>query len=127
MIELCASEDDGYTWERRGPLTLAGQVTSHLTRLEDGRILLSYGNRNYENYGVDVRFSEDEGTSWGPPIRIADVPFADCGYPSTVQLPDGRAVTAYYTKVSQDFHYEMRVAHWKPGDFLSNGRPVKEV
>ncbi|MFQ6048206.1 MAG: sialidase family protein [Phycisphaerae bacterium] len=125
-IVLCTSEDDGLTWQRRGPVTLANQVTSHLMRLRDGRVLLSYGNRNWGNFGVDVRLSDDEGRSWGGPIRIAGARWADCGYPSSVQLADGRVVTAYYTKVSHDFHYEMRVAVWRPEDFATTGRPIAE-
>ena len=124
IVELCTSEDDGRTWQRGKPLTLPGQVTSHLTQVQDGRVLLSYGNRNWGNFGVDVRFSEDQGQSWGPPIRIAGTPQQDCGYPSSVQLPDGRLFTAYYTKISRDYHYEMRVARWNADDFLTEGRPV---
>jgi len=124
IVELCTSEDDGHTWQRSKPLTMPGQVTSHLMRVQDGRVLLSYGNRNWGNFGVDVRFSEDEGGSWGPPIRIASTPQQDCGYPSSVQLPDGRLVTAYYTSISRDYHYEMRVARWNPDDFLTEGKPV---
>lgn len=82
----------------------------NLIRLSSGRILLSYGNRNWGNYGVDARFSEDEGKSWGSPFRLAHCPYSDCGYPSSVELPDGSLLTAYYTKVSDGFHYEMRVA-----------------
>jgi hypothetical protein len=93
-------------------------------QVQDGRVLLSYGNRNWGNFGVDVRFSEDEGESWGPPLRIASAPQQDCGYPSSVQLPDGHLVTAYYTRISRGYHYEMRVARWKPSEFLTQGRPV---
>jgi hypothetical protein len=124
IIEQCTSVDDACTWRVVGPLTLAGQITSHLTRLADGRILLSYGNRNWGNYGVDVRFSDDEGGAWGPPIRIAACPMPDCGYPSTVELADGWAVTAYYTQLSHHYEYEMRVARWRPSDFLTKGRPA---
>ena len=123
-LQLFTSEDDGRTWQRKGPLTMPMQVTGHLTRLNDGRILLSYGNRNWNNFGVDVRFSDDEGQSWGPPIRIANTPYADCGYPSTIQLPDGNLVTAYYTQTSGDFHYEMRIATWNPDAFATSGVPV---
>ena len=125
IIELLSSEDDGRTWEYRLPVTLANQVTSHLMRLADGRILLSYGNRNWGRFGVDVRFSEDEGHTWGAPIHIADAPQPDCGYPSSVQLPDGKLVTAYYTKLSHDYHYEMRVARWNPTDFVTSGLPAQ--
>ena len=122
-LELFGSTDDGQTWTRRMPLTLPRQVTGHLTRLASGRILLSHGNRCWNNFGVDVRISDDEGTTWSPPVRIADCPRSDCGYPSTVQRADGRAVTAYYTQISKDFHYEMRVATWNPTAFSADGTP----
>ena len=120
-LELFSSMDDGRKWSREMPLTLPRQVTGHLARLADRRILLSYGNRCWNNFGVDVRISGDEGMTWSPPIRIANCPRPDCGYPSTVQLPDGTAVTAYYTQVSEDFHYEMRVARWDPSAFTVEG------
>lgn len=120
-LELFTSIDDGRNWARAMPLTLPRQVTGHLVRLADGRILLSFGNRCWNNFGVDVRFSGDDGLTWSPPIRIANCPRPDCGYPSTVQLSDGIAVTAYYTQVSDDFHYEMRVAEWDPSAFTAEG------
>ncbi len=122
-LELFRSADDGLTWQRKGPLTMPLQVTGNLLQLRDGRILLSYGNRNWNNFGVDVRFSDDQGATWGPPIRIADTAYSDCGYPSCVQLADDSVVTAYYTKVSKDYHYEMRVARWNPAAFETRGRP----
>ena len=120
-LELFASINDGRTWSRQMALTLPRQVTGHLARLADGRVLLSHGNRCWNNFGVDVRISGDEGATWSPPIRIANCPRPDCGYPSTVQLADGTAVTAYYTQVSDDFHYEMRVATWQPSAFSVKG------
>ena len=120
-IELFASTDDGRTWARQMPLTLPRQVTGNLLMLADGRVLLSHGNRCWNNFGVDVRISDDQGLTWSPPIRIANCPRTDCGYPSTVQRADGTAVTAYYTQVSDDFHYEMRVATWQPSDFSAEG------
>ena len=120
-LELFSSADDGRTWTRQFPLTLPRQVTGHLARLSDGRILLSHGDRCWNNFGVGVRISDDEGVTWSPQIRIADCPRSDCGYPSTVQLRDGTALTAFYTQVSEDFHYEMRVAEWRPSTFGVNG------
>jgi BNR repeat-like domain len=113
-LEQYVSEDDAQVWKRRQPLTMPGQVPGHLLRLRDGRILLAYGNRNWNNCGVDARVSKDEGKTWGAPFRIAHSPMPDSGYPSSVQLAGGDIVTAYYTKVSDDFHYEMRVARWNP-------------
>jgi len=123
-IELFASGDDARTWQRGMPLSLPMQVTGNLTLLSDGRVLASYGNRCWNNFGVDVRLSDDKGETWSPPIRIADCPRPDCGYPSSVQLADGSVVTAYYTQVSEDFHYEMRVASWDPNGFSVDGRPA---
>ncbi len=122
-LELFASTDDARTWHRRMPLSLPMQIPGNLAALADGRVLLSYGNRCWNNFGADVRLSDDKGQTWSPPIRIADCPRSDCGYPSSVQLGDGRVVTAYYTQVSEDFHYEMRVVTWDPTDFGRNGRP----
>ncbi len=120
-LELFASSDDGRTWARRMPLTLPRQITGNLARLGDGRVLLSHGNRCWNNFGVDIRISDDEGATWGPPVRIVDCPRSDCGYPSTVQTGAGQAVTAFYTQVSDDYHYEMRVATWDPSRLTAEG------
>jgi hypothetical protein len=116
-IELFTSDDDAKTWRRKGPLTLPAQITGHLMKLADSRVLLSYGNRNRNNFGVDARISPDGGKQWGPPFRIADTPHSDCGYPSSVQLGTGEVVTAYYTRISPEHHYEMRVARWNPRSY----------
>jgi len=113
-IELFASGDDARSWRHQSPLTLPGQITGHLTKLADGQILLTYGNRNRNNFGVDFRLSADGGKKWSAPVRIANTPHSDCGYPSSVQLSDGKIVTAYYTRLSQERRYEMRVATWDP-------------
>ncbi len=123
-IELVTSADDARTWSRKMLLSLPMQVPGNLALLADGRVLLSYGNRCWNSFGVDVRLSNDRGETWSPPIRIADCPRSDCGYPSSVQLPDGWVVTAYYTQVSKDFHYEMRTAIWDPRRFGVDGRPA---
>jgi acetyl esterase/lipase len=40
------------------------------------------------------------------------MPFSDGGYPSSVQRPDGRIVTAFYQQVSGQYHYEFCVVTW---------------
>lgn len=111
-IELLRSEDDGQTWQACGPLTLPEQHTSHLLRLRDGRILLSYGNRCRNNAGVEIRVGDEAGENWGPPVRLANCPSRDCGYPSTVQIGDAEFLTAHYTQLSGAYHYELRVTQW---------------
>lgn len=112
-LELYASSDSGATWRPRGPVSLPSQIPGDLLCLPDGRLLLGYGNRCPNNCGIDVRISRDDGETWGPPIRLADMPLSDGGYPSSVQRADGRIVTAYYQQISGSNHYEFRVATWE--------------
>lgn len=132
-LDLYSSHDDAATWVHRGILTGPKQHPGHFMRLEDGRVLLTYGNREpgsqepkphrrLHRRRIEVLFSSDEGESWSKPIRVADVK-GDCGYPSTVQLPDGRVLTAYYgqRELSLDREgsvtrvgYLMEVVTWDP-------------
>lgn len=112
-LQLYASDDDARTWRPCGPVTQPSQHPGHLLRLRDGRLLLSYGNRTADR-GVDVRFSRDEGRSWSTPFRVADF-LGDGGYPSSVQLPDGQVLTAYYASKTTDHQrYHMGVVVWEP-------------
>ncbi len=103
-VELFRSDDDGKTWST-DPLRVTdrNEINGHLTRLEDGRLLLSYGVRVDGRRGVCAKFSEDEGRTWSDPIRLVHaVDGADCGYPSSVQLPGGKIVTAWYASGTPD-------------------------
>jgi hypothetical protein len=112
-LDLYGSDDDAKTWARRMKLTGPKQHPGHFTRLKDGSLLLSYGNRTLLK-GVDVRFSDDEGTSWSEPFRVAGFR-GDGGYPSSVQLPDGRVLTAYYAQRTLGRNrYHMSVVVWDP-------------
>ena len=112
-LDLYVSNDDAQTWNRRQKLTEAAQHPGHLARLADGRLLLTYGNRAVPK-GVDVRLSDDQGQTWGKAFRV--VAFADDGgYPSSVQLPDGRVLTAYYAShIAGHGRYHMGVVLWDP-------------
>ena len=114
-LELLISDDNGYHWSKAGALTKPEQVTGHLLRLNDGKVLLSYGNRIEGECGVEARLSEDNGKSWGDPIRLADMPFLDGGYPSSIQRADGMIVTAYYATYPEKGpnQYEMDVVIWE--------------
>ena len=112
-MQLFASDDDGRSWQNRGPMTPAGQHPGHLIRLADGRILFTFGIRTGRR-GVGVRFSDDEGASWSAPRVIVTCEGAsDGGYPSSSQCADGTVVTAYYTnRIEAHGRYHMGVVRW---------------
>ena len=114
-LDLYTSDDDAKTWTHQQKLTGRQQHPGHLLRLKDGRLLLSYGNR-LDPKGVDVRLSDDEGATWGNPLRVADF-LHDGGYPSSVQLRDGRVLTAYYARqIEGHDRYHMGVVVWDPAN-----------
>jgi sialidase-1 len=97
-IALASSDDKGRTWSRPVQVTADREHPADLIRLKDGRILMTFGERN-RPFGVHALLSADNGKSWDAqhPIVLADdAANIDCGYPSSVQLPDGRIVTMYY-------------------------------
>jgi len=114
-MELFRSEDNGVTWEEPVRVTGRNEINGHLARLDDGRLLFSYGVRVDGSRGVCAKLSEDEGLTWGEPWRLAHtVDGGDCGYPSSVQLADGTIVTAWYSKETPDHTgYHLGVSVWK--------------
>ena len=117
-LELFLSENEGRSWTCRGPLSLPGQHPAHLCRLADGRVLVVYGLRNPGLWGVGARLSQDEGRTWDAPRLLVDLGNpADCGYPSSVQIPDGTVVTAYYaSRTPAHQRYHMGVVRWRPDE-----------
>ena len=114
-MELIRSDDDGVTWQEPRPVTEKNEINGHLTRLKDGRLLLSYGVRVNGRRGVCAKLSGDDGLTWGAPLRLAHtVDGGDCGYPSSVQSPGGKIVTAWYSKETPDHvGYQMGVTVWE--------------
>jgi len=114
-MELIRSDDNGATWQEPQPVTERSEINGHLNRLKDGRLLLTYGVRVKERRGVCAKFSSDDGRTWGEPLRLAHtVGNADCGYPASVQLPNGKIVTAWYSRKTPDHDgYQMGVTVWE--------------
>lgn len=74
------SDDGGATWSVPETTGIWG-YPSHLLRLRDDRIVMSYGHRRAP-IGNQARVSSDDGRSWSEPIRIsADAASGDLGYP----------------------------------------------
>lgn len=113
-MDIFISEDDGVSWGEPRRATAKNEINGHIVRLKDGRILLSHGSRIKDQFGVLARLTADEGRTWSEPVRIAHTLNSDCGYPSTVQRADGRLVTAWYSKSSENHQrYHMGVAIWE--------------
>jgi len=87
----------GRWWQPPSATPMRGLPPS-LLRLNDGRILCSYGYRRAP-FGVRSCLSGDEGETWGIEREVvlrADGADFDVGYPSSIQLDDERVLTAYY-------------------------------
>ena len=100
------STDDGWVWQglRRSPIW---GFPSHLLRLRSGRILCTYGYRR-EPFGIRACLSDDEGETWDVSNEIVirdDGVHRDLGYPSSVQLQDGRILSVYYFHGEDDVRY----------------------
>jgi hypothetical protein len=119
-LEIYSSEDFGTSWTSKGLATMPEQMPAHLLKLEDGRIMLTYGIRNKGYYGVGARMSKDGGESWSQPVFLIDFEIStDGGYPSCVQLKDGTIVTAYYSnKIPSHNRYHMGILRWKVEEFF---------
>ncbi len=106
----CESTDGGKSWSVPRPITFG--VPSHLLRLRDGRLLMTYGHRRAP-LGNQARISEDGGRSWSEPVVISgDGITGDLGYPSTVELGDGSLLTVWYEVMKGSPNAALRQAHW---------------
>ncbi len=88
------SRDGGKSWSVPRAIGVWG-LPSHLLRLRDGRLVMSYGYRRAPR-GNHVRVSGDEGKTWSAPVVLSEDGTGDLGYPSTVELADGHLFTLWY-------------------------------
>lgn len=106
------SDDGGKTWSTPHSIGVWG-YPSHLLRLRDDRLLMTYGHRR-PPIGNQARLSSDEGRTWSEPLVISgDGVSTDLGYPSTAELEDGSLLTVWYEKLASHPQAALRQAHWK--------------
>lgn len=105
------STDGGRTFSVPRAIGVWG-LPSHLLRLRDGRLLMSYSYRRPPR-GNHARVSEDHGKTWSEPIVLSDDGIGDLGYPSTAQLSSGQLLTLWYEAVAgQPQTSVLRLARW---------------
>jgi hypothetical protein len=108
------SSDGGKTWSTPHTIGVWG-LPSHLLRLQDNRLLMTYGHRR-PPYGNQARVSEDGGRTWSEPMILSgDGLGGDLGYPSTVQLKDGSLLSVWYEAMKGYRGAVLRQARWKLG------------
>ncbi len=104
------SADGGKTWTIPRPITFG--IPSHLLKLRDGRLLMTYGHRR-KPFGNQARVSTDHGRSWSEPMIVSgDGTVGDLGYPSTVELADGTLLTVWYEYMKDLGKAALRQAKW---------------
>ena len=93
------SYDGGYTFTiPHRILSNLGGAPSHLMLHSSGILIATYGYRE-KPYGIRAMFSKDDGQTWDTDNVICDgFGSPDMGYPSTVELDDGKLLTVYYSK-----------------------------
>jgi len=117
-LAIAESKDQGRTWSAPVQVTKDSEHPGDLIQLRDGRVLLTYGERNPPR-GVRAILSAD-GRNWDntkPIILADDAPVADCGYPSSVEVGGGKIVTLYYQVddlKNAPASSSLRVVVWNP-------------
>ena len=126
-MAYATSTDAGRTWSEPQQLTDYNQIPGHITCLQDGRLLMSYGVRSYP-LGVQAVLSDPGRSSWDLENRIMlawnggmwdngrGYARHTVGHPYTQQLPDGTLLTVYYRMLDPFEPTSMRVEalFWTP-------------
>jgi hypothetical protein len=122
-VDAYVSNDNGVTWSflsRVGETGCENGNPPALARLSDTRLCCVYGNRT--DMRIYMKYSEDEGATWGDQITLRD-DWADCaddrqdlGYPRLTQLANGRIIAAYYWSTPDHIENHIAATIWEPGD-----------
>lgn len=99
-LRIFSLDESTMTWTEEGEFLDYHNVHPQLLELRDGRLLCSYGVR-YFPFGAQAVLSADEGRTWDVdhPYIISWFSWnSSCGYPHSVEMPDGSILTAYTTR-----------------------------
>ena len=105
------STDGGTTWTSTKSIGVWG-LPSHLVRLSDDRILMTYGHRRGP-LGCQARISEDHGQSWSEAMVLyGDGENYDLGYATSAELSPGKFMSVWYEKPTSSKFASLRMARW---------------
>lgn len=105
------SKDGGTTWTVPHGIEAFG-YPSHLVRLRDHTLLMTYGFRK-KPFGIRGKVSRNNGSTWSEEFRLTDDGYSwDIGYPSSVQLADGSLLTVWYEVQKDSPNAVLRQARW---------------
>lgn len=118
-IYMTYSDDNGKTWVPVFRTDMVGHPVD-LIQLKDGRIMASYGvrtgdGRHTEPGGIRACFSSDNGKTWDITTEVQlrnDFLNWDIGYPESIQLKDGKVLTAYYFNLFNKYY--LGTTTWTP-------------
>lgn len=116
-IDVYRSLDEGASWAF---LARAVEDTGHggnppaLVRLQDGRLVLTYGFRDAPR-AIRACMSQDGGASWSSPQTLTDEAAThDMGYPKAVVLENGEVFLAYYSNTGPLSERSIESVRWRP-------------
>ncbi len=93
------SLDNGVTWSKPKQIVRDDSgAPGHICAHSSGVLISTFSHRS-RPYGIWAIFSEDGGETWSDEnvLHYAN-DTDDLGYPSTIELPNGDLITAFYTK-----------------------------
>ncbi|MDG2129280.1 MAG: sialidase family protein [Fuerstiella sp.] len=106
------SADLGRTWAEPYSIGVWG-LPSHLLRLSDDRLMMTYGHRRAP-LGNQARISSDDAQTWSEPMIIhGGAASGDLGYPSTVEVAANHFITVWYEKLSDSPLAQLQMAQWQ--------------
>lgn len=115
-IDTYVSDNNARTWLFLSKVGVTGAHNGNppgLAILNDGRLACTYGNRSIRK--IVVRFSDDDGITWGEELVIRENPLNhDIGYPQLVQNSDGDMVALYYIATDHHPHSYIEASIWNP-------------
>ena len=114
-IYLTYSYDGGKTWTKPKETGICGSPP-HLLLHSDGSLILTYARRE-KPYGQCARISYDGGNTFGEELMINTASNQDIGYPSSVELGDGKILTVYYQSYESDRYASVLYTVWELDDY----------